>query len=957
MIRLRVILSALFIFISVALMATHIRAIEITAKRIGPNQYQFTVTGYRDSEPSSNAYFSDGRFNFGDGTVYPSQPGDNIPWVYVEDVGNDTEKYTFVLNHTYAGAGAYKVSYEESYRNANIINMSNSVGTNYFTETLLIIDPLVGINNTPILTVPPIDVAASGLIFIHNPGAFDEDGDSLSYRFSTPLQGRNLQVAGYRSLVDPAFYPDGFSSGNQAGDGSPTLTLDSVTGDLVWDAAGMEGEYNVAFIVEEWRKINGIYFRLGYVTRDMQILVEETDNNPPEVTIPEDLCVSAGTFIDDSVYEPDIIGTDPDGDPVTISAFGGPFEVFSQDRSAYYLPNPEVPQGPPGILQFFWQTDCEHIRERPYEIRIKIEDNPPPDATTAAPKLVDFETWNISIVGPAPEGLITTPRPGREIQLEWNDYACENAGATMQVWRRVGEFPFTPENCELGIPENAGYELIATLPITQNLFIDTNGGQGLAPGANYCYRLVAEFADPTGGTSYVSEEACSEVESIAPMITKVDVTSTSETTGTMRVEWIEPLDLDTDMFPGPYTYDVLRATGSTANATAFTTISTGLTNLFFDDTGLNTTDNAYSYIIRMYDNSLEPMDDSFPAASVRLALVPQVGAIRVNWGALVPWSNTSADFPLHDIYRDRVNPGDASELVLIATVDVTQNGFTFLDNGEHNDEPLDEDLIYCYYVTARGSYGNDDPAVPEPLVNRSQIQCAQPNDQEAPCTPIGFAFDEDYSCEKQLDETGDCDIDVFINRLEWEENMAPECDDDVVSFNLYFSATGAEGSYSLLTNTTATFFEHTGLTSFKGCYIIAAVDRSGNESPLSEPLCQENCIFDDGGNLGYKLPNVFTPNRDGVNDTFRAFGDNDPESCPRFVLSVDFKVIDRSGKELYSFSSRDSENDIYINWNGRTNNGRELPAGTYFYTAVVRFDTLDPKLAVQKLNGWVQIIR
>jgi len=532
MIRLRVLLSSLFIFLSVVVLATHIRAIEITARRISPSglTYQFTVTGYRDTE-GVNFGGLNSRFSLGDGNSIPNQQLTVIPWVPIEDVGNNTQKVQFIVTHTYAAPGSYRVSYQESYRNAGIINMTNSVSTDYYIETLLVIDPLVGINNTPILTVPPVDIAASGLIFIHNPGAFDSDGDSLSYRFTTPLQARGLQVSGYKSLIDPSFYPDGFSTGNQAGDGPPTLTLDPVTGDLVWDAAGMEGEYNVAFIVEEWRKINGIYFRLGYVTRDMQILVEETDNNPPEVTIPEDLCVSAGIFIDDSVYEPDIIGTDPDGHPVTLSAFGGPFEAFSQDRSAYYLPNPEVPQGPPGVLQFFWQTDCQHIRERPYEIRIKIEDNPPPHPQNGPrPKLVDFETWNITVVGPAPEGLLLTPLSNRQIQLEWAEYACDNAGATVQVWRRVGEFPFTPENCELGIPENAGYELIATLPITQNLFIDTNGGLGLAPGANYCYRLVAEFADPTGGTSYASEEACSEVESIAPMITKVDVTSTSETT-------------------------------------------------------------------------------------------------------------------------------------------------------------------------------------------------------------------------------------------------------------------------------------------------------------------------------------------------------------------------------------------------------------------------------------------
>jgi gliding motility-associated-like protein len=948
--RLRFTVLVLLLLTTLVSYATHIRAIEITAKRISSANltFKFTVTGYRDV---NGVNFSNGRFSFGDGTFFPAQAGDNIPWQSAGFVGNDTEKVIFTITHTYSGAGAYKVSYQESFRNDGIVNMSNSVGTDYFSETLVIIDPLVGINNTPILTIPPIDIAACGLVFIHNPGAFDEDGDSLSYRFSVPLQAKNLQVTGYRSLINPAFYPDGFNTGNEAGDGPPTLTLDPVTGDLIWDAPGEPGEYNVAFIVEEWRKINGIYFRLGYVTRDMQILVECTDNNPPEVTIPEDLCVAAGTFIDDTVYEPDIIGTDPDGHRVTISAFGGPFEV---SLPATFSPSPPVPQNIPGVMEFLWQTDCQHIRERPYEVRIKIEDNPPNNPTTGqtVPKLVDFETWNITVVGPAPTGLMATPVSGRRMRLDWDAYACPNTGGTMQVWRRVGPYDFTPENCELGIPENSDYELVVTLPIDADVYIDNNNGLGLAPGANYCYRLVAQFPDPTGGTSYASDEICQEMESIAPMITKVDVTSTDEANGTIRVEWIDPLDINT----GPYTYDVLRATGKVNTKSSFVPVATGLTDTFFDDSGLNTKDNAYSYMIKLYDNSMLPIDSSFAASSVRLELVPQVGAMKVNWSALVPWSNSNSDYPLHDIYRDQVNPGDPSELVMIATVDVTQNGFTYLDDGSHNGIPLDEEVLYCYSVFARGSYDNSDPLVPEPILNNSQIQCAQPNDEVPPCTPINFTFDEALSCENQLPLLV-CGSEVYQNRLLWEEDMSPECDEDVVSYNLYFSATGAENSYTLLVNTTNVSYTHNGLSSLKGCYIIAAVDRSGNESTLSDPICQENCIFDGNGDLIYVLPNVFTPNGDGLNDTFRAFGDNDPSKCPRFVLNVEFLVIDRTGKKLYTYSSGGENGNIYIDWDGRNNNGKELATGTYYYSAVVTFDTLDPKLSVQKLNGWVQILR
>lgn len=941
---LKVFLFLPLVFFSYTTYATHIRALEVTARRVSAVNltFEFTTTGYRDRH---GVPFDKGDFNFGDGTT-----ASDIEWVFVEDIGNDTEKWRFTLTHTFSGPGAYKVSYREPFRNEGIVNISNSVGTPYYTETLILIDPLIGINSTPILTVPPIDLAGSGLIFIHNPGAFDEDGDSLSYVMSFPQQNRNFEVGGYQSPINPSFYT-AFNQGNQAKNGPPTLTLDSVTGDLIWDAAGMEGEYNVSFIVEEWRKIGNRYFRLGFVTRDMQIIVEATANEPPELAIPDELCVAAGTRIDDTLYAPSIVGTDPDGHSVTIEGFGGPFEI---SLPATFSPSPPIAQHPPGVLTFEWDTDCTHIRDRAYEVSFKIEDNPPPPA----PKLVDFETWGITIVGPAPTGLMATPLPARELQLTWDSYACPNTGASMQVWRRVGEFPFEAADCKIGIPENAGYELIQTLGIDQDVFVDTNGGLGLAPGANYCYRLVAIFPDPRGGTSYASEEACLAIEASVPLITKVDIVTTDETNGQIQVEWIDPPDIDVDLFPGPYTYGVFRATRQQLAGT-FLEVAANLSDKFFNDGGLNTESDSYSYKILLYDSTGSAVDTSFAASSVRLELIPQVSSINVTWQALVPWSNLDPNFPIHEVYRDHVNPVDDTELVLIASVDVTQSGgFSYLDGGSHNGVDLDEELTYCYFVKTQGSYDNANPIIPNPLTNNSQIQCAKPNEETMPCTPMAIEFDRSVSCEVLLAANASCEFDAFQNKLLWELNMAAECNDDVESFNLYFSETGMDDSYHLLANTTETSYTHLGLTSFNGCYKIAAVDRSSNESELSEPICNENCISDPvSGALGYVLPNAFSPNGDGINDTFRAFGDNDPNLCPRFVLSVDFQVFDRTGKRVFSFSSNEEENDIYINWDGKKNGGKNIDSGTYYYSANVIFDTLDPAQAEHTLNGWIQILK
>jgi hypothetical protein len=102
---------------------------------------------------------------------------------------------------------------------------------------------------------------------------------------------------------------------------SNSFSLNPITGDLIWDTPnnGSIGEYNVAFVVEEWR--NGIL--IGFVTRDMQITVSPCTNQPPAFLELPDLCVDAGTVI-----QFDVTATDADfpAQQITLSATGGPFQ-------------------------------------------------------------------------------------------------------------------------------------------------------------------------------------------------------------------------------------------------------------------------------------------------------------------------------------------------------------------------------------------------------------------------------------------------------------------------------------------------------------------------------------------------------------------------------------------------------------------------------------------------------
>jgi len=197
-----------------------------------------------------------------------------------------------------SGASTYKITLEDPNRNYGIQNIPNSVEVPLFIETELIINPFIGANSSPQLLLPPIDQGCVDQPFLHNPGAYDPDGDSLSFRL-TKCRG-----------AEGDFIP-GFQLPNQVGSNvGGSFTMDPTTGEILWKNPKMQGEYNIAFLIEEWR--NGL--KIGYMTRDMQITIVTCDNNPPVIDPVNDTCVEAGDTLQFSV-----VATDADSNYITLT--------------------------------------------------------------------------------------------------------------------------------------------------------------------------------------------------------------------------------------------------------------------------------------------------------------------------------------------------------------------------------------------------------------------------------------------------------------------------------------------------------------------------------------------------------------------------------------------------------------------------------------------------------------
>ncbi|QHT66519.1 gliding motility-associated C-terminal domain-containing protein [Rhodocytophaga rosea] len=903
--------------------ASHVRAGEITAvrDRSAANRntltYIFTFTMYRDMCGSCVQAGPEELF-FGDGTS-----SGRLEPVSKDTIGNRTEKVTYIYTHTYSAPGIYIIHISVENRNDKVLNMFDSLNTPFHVKTTLFINQSVGINNTPILLNAPIDLARVGQRFIHNPDAFDIDGDVLRYRLTTPQLGYNRNVNGYRHphLVQPP--------GRSETRGPATFSIDSLTGDLVWDSPVLQGLYNVAFVIEEWR--NGI--KIGEVVRDMQIIVRDNPNNRPNLEIPNDTCIVAGSFLQGVAT-----ATDPDKNRIRLTASSGLF----QDNFPAPKPTFTVPalQMSPVTGLFEWQSECVHVRKEPYQVVFKAEDLPG-TGDDSPNKLVDIKVWQITVVGPRPTGLRATPQ-GANMQLSWDAYTCSNA-AEMIIYRRVGCTDIDTSVCNTGLVAATGYVEIGRVPIGTTTFIDTNNGLGLDPGTNYSYRIVAGFAPPQGGESLASAEACTALSLDMPFITNVDVQATSSTQGEILVKWIQPLELDTKVNPGPYRYDLYRGNGfqggalqriRTVTLNSFSQATAGDTTYL--DKSLNTADSVYHYVLFFYTGA-GLQDSTQSASSVRLTATPVVNAIELSWQAQVPWSNANTT---HKVYRESRAAKGSFEL--IATVEVgAESSFRFTDTG--NGIVLDEDSLYCYYVETSGSYSTS--KIPSPLLNKSQVICASPLDTLKPCPPL-LAIDV-LDCASFVADKGNCNLSSFSNKLTWEPAaISASCDEDVVGYRLYYKRYMEDEDYELIASLPATAREyvHSGLRSFAGCYYLTAVDEDGQESDPSNEVCKDNCPY-------YELPNVITVNGDGKNDELRPF------ECPLFVEKVEISIHNRWGRSVF-----ESEDNIFINWDGRllvteVSSEGQVSTGVYYYLAKVRFARLSRKDELVQIKGWVHVLR
>ena len=857
------------ILFSVSAYATHNRAGEITYTHVEGLTYEVLITTYTKASavadrPQLLMYWGD----------EIDQPGDTIERETINNIPGDIQINTYRGTHTYGGPGLFELMVIDPNRNEGVLNMIGSVDTPFAIRSLLIIDPEAGHNNSVKLLNPATENACLYKNWEHNPAAFDADGDVLVYSL--------VPCRGYNGEAIPTYeFPDAVS------DADDVFQIDSNSGDVTWSTPQIVGEYNIAILIEEFREVNGVLKKVGEVVRDMQIDVQLCSNNPPQIENLADTCILAGTFL---TWE--ISATDPDEDGITLSAVGGPISEVVNEATFTNLGG--------GEGEFAWDPQCPEVRYAPYQVVFKAK-----DMGNTVP-LADLETILIRVVSPGVEDLASEPI-GNTVFLSWNESECSDQGGRHEFYRRVNSAPWDSDQCETGVPEELGYELIAVQDDLENTsFVDDDL---LSFGATYCYRVVMRFDD--GGESLSSNETCATIIKDVPVMTQADVEITDEE-GLVNIGWSPPTEMDTIAFPLPYTYTLFRLDDSGGGDIE---LATGLTDSTYVDQEINTSISPFRYRVEAWCVTAEGsqmVGGSIPASTPFLELEPNDNRITLTIVESKPWVN----------YRYLIERKTLDQLDF--TPYDTSYSSVYVDSGLVNTQE------YCYRVTTEGEYDSD--MVEWPIFNRSQTNCSTPYDFTPPCQPT---LEIDPECEEMVDF------------LSW--GGAHECADDVMGYILYWSPVegGELEPYATFTeDSTYVLNEDNSIGTIAGCFAVTALDSllegpggimRRNESDFSNIVCADNCPY-------YFLPNVFSPNGDNINEKFISY--------PwKFIESVDFVVYNRWGIEVFRTEDPD------INWDGKSSETDEpLADGVYFYSLTaytIRLEGIVP----EKFTGTVTILR
>ncbi len=356
------ILILLFAGSSKNAVASHSMGSDITYRCLGNNQYEVTLSFYRDCAgiPADSAAwisFSSSCYPTGNTIIYliPGTGREISPVCPSEVSTCNGGTFTGIQEYIYRGiitlpgpCADWTFSYNLCCRNNAITNIDFPGNTLMYVYATLN-NTITPCNNSPTFSNLPVPFVCLGQLYCYNHGAYDADGDSLVYSLITPFDSPGL----------PVQYNFPFSATNPLSS-IPATSFNSSNGDICMTPSNLEVTV-MAVLVSEYR--NGVL--IGSVERDIQITVINCNNVLPTLTgvngtnsFSQSVC--AGNQICFTVYS-----ADPDGLQNTIVSWdnsipGATFTTLPGHRESG---------------TFCWTPQQSDISSNPYCFTVNVQDD------------------------------------------------------------------------------------------------------------------------------------------------------------------------------------------------------------------------------------------------------------------------------------------------------------------------------------------------------------------------------------------------------------------------------------------------------------------------------------------------------------------------------------------------------------------------------------------------------
>ena len=122
---------------------------------------------------------------------------------------------------------------------------------------------------------------------------------------------------------------------------------------------------------------------------------------------------------------------------------------------------------------------------------------------------------------------------------------------------------------------------------------------------------------------------------------QISVIKTDSILGIDSINWINPTELDTNQYQGPYHYEITNSNGNIIHQFSPKNFLYELENSY-STLNTNTVDTNRNYKVGLYYtylNSDSLIGFSNPATSVHLRTIPNDNQIELFWNENVPWNN------------------------------------------------------------------------------------------------------------------------------------------------------------------------------------------------------------------------------------------------------------------------------------------------------------------------------